>query len=199
MKKLNLFRVEEDFKKLGLKIFTPKDLMVSFGVGKRAAEAFLSYNVKKGAAVRLKAGLFALVKNLPGDFTVANRLYFPSYVSLETACAYYNLIPEAVYSITSVTTKPTREFFALGKSFSYKRIKKESYTGYILKEVMGERFYLATPEKAVADFLWFVYLRKAKWNERLKTANLDLKKLEEYLRLFSPKLISFAQRLIKNA
>jgi len=199
MKKLNLFKVEEEFRNLGLKIFTPRDLMVSFGVGKRAAEAFLSYNVKKGAVVRFKAGLFALTKNLPGDFTVANRLYFPSYISLETACAYYNLIPEAVYSITSVTTKPTREFSALGKSFSYKRIKKEAYTGYVLKQVMGERFYLATPEKAVADFLWFVYLRKTKWNERLKITSLNLEKLEEYLRLFSPKLISFAQKLIKNA
>jgi len=199
MKKLNLFRAEEDFRKLGLKIFTPKDLMVSFRVGKRAAEAFLYYNVKKGAVVRLKAGLFAFVKNLPGDFTVANRLYFPSYISLETACAFYNLIPEAVYSITSVTTKPTREFLALGKSFAYKRIKKEAYTGYVLTQAMGEKFYLANPEKAVADLLWFVYLRKAKWNERLKITRLDLKKLEEYLRLFSPKLISFAQKIIKNA
>jgi hypothetical protein len=98
-----------------------------------------------------------------------------------------------------VTTKPTREFLALGKSFVYKRIKKEAYTGYVLTQAMGEKFYLANPEKAVADLLWFVYLRKARWNERLKITRLDLKKLEEYLRLFSPKLISFAQKIIKNA
>src|SRR5579864_6761878 len=40
-------------------------------------------------------------------FLIANRIYSPSYVSLESALSYYGLIPEGVLSITSVSTRKT--------------------------------------------------------------------------------------------
>lgn len=168
----------------GLKLFTTSDLMIMFGVGKRASQAFLSYNVKKGAFVRLKAGLFALKNNLPSEYIIANRLYSPSYISLDTALSYYNLIPETVYAITSVTPKPTREFEVNGIAYDYRRIKREAFTGYIPKEIHGETVYIATPEKAVADFLYFVSLGKRKYNDRLKLDKIDSSQLKQYRDLF---------------
>jgi len=41
-------------------------------------------------------------------FLIANKIYSPSYVSLEMAFSYYNLIPESVYSVTSVTTEKNK-------------------------------------------------------------------------------------------
>lgn len=170
-----------------------------FGAGERAAEAFLSYNVKKGAIVRLKAGLFALSKNMPSEYVIANRLYFPSYISLDTALSYYNLIPETVYAITSITTKPTREFERGERLFTYKRIKKEAYTGYVLESIHGDKVYIATPEKAVADFMYFVYLGKREYNNRFELGKIDFKRLEEYLLLFSKKgLVAFTRKKIKE-
>ena len=199
MKKLNLYEVEKHFSSLNLSIFTPKELIMTFGAKDRAAEAFLSYNVKKGAIIRLKSGLFALSKNMPGDFVIANRLYYPSYVSLDSALSYYNLIPESVYAVTSVTTKSTREFEISGRLFSYKRIKKEAYTGYVLETVHGSGVYVATPEKAVADFIYFVYLGKREYNDRLTLGKINFKRLEEYLLLFSRKgLVSFAKKKFKE-
>lgn len=199
MKKLNLHEVEKHFSSLGLSIFTPKELMMTFGAGERASSAFLSYNVKKGAIIRLKPGLFALSKNVPNDFVLANRIYHPSYVSLDTALSYYNLIPESVYAISSVTTKSTRKFEASGRLFSYKRIKKEAYTGYVPDTVQGEKVYIATPEKAVADFIYFVYLGKRDYNDRLNLGKINFQKLEEYLLLFSKKgLFSFAKKKFKE-
>lgn len=199
MKKLNLHEVEKHFSSLDLTIFTPKELIMTFGVGERAAEAFLSYNVKKGAFVRLKPGLFALSKKMPSEYVIANRLYFPSYISLDTALSYHNLIPETVYAITSVTPKPTREFDTAGRLFTYRRIKKEAYTGYVPGSIHGDKVYIATPEKAVADFLYFVYLGKRDWNERLKLGKIDYKELEEYLWLFFKKgLVAFTKRKFKE-
>lgn len=170
-----------------------------FGVKKRAAQAFLSYNVKKGAILRLKAGLFTLSKNIPNELVIANRLYFPSYISLDTALSYYHLIPETVYAVTSVTTKSTREFEALGRLFSYRRIKKEAFTGYILETVRGDRVYIASPEKAVADFLYFVYLGKREYNDRLKLGKIDFERLKEHLLLLSQKgLVTFAKKKLKE-
>lgn len=187
MKKLNSHQVEEKLSSLNLKIFKPQDLRVMFGVEERAVQGFLDYNTKKGVFVRLKRGLYALKRNLPGDFSLANSLYSPSYVSLDTALSYYSLIPETVYAVTSVTAKATREFTVEGRLFEYRKIKREAFTGYQPKEINGEVVFLATPEKAVADFLYFVRLGKRVDNDRLKWEQIDRQKLEKYLKLFGQK------------
>lgn len=198
MKKLNLHEVTEKLLELKLKIFRPQDLKIMFKVKERAIRGFLSYNVKKGVFIRLKPGLYVLKRNFPQDFFLANTLYSPSYVSLDAALSYYNLIPETVYAVTSVTTKPTREFGVYNRLFEYRKIKKEAYTGFIPKEINGEVVYLATPGKAVADFLYFVFLGKRAFNDRLKLEKINKKDLKKYLASFkSRKLLNFTKRLIK--
>jgi predicted transcriptional regulator of viral defense system len=197
MKKLNLHQVKSRLSSLGLKIFAARDVRSIFGASQRAAQAFLSYNVNKGAFIRLKAGLYALADNLPSEFAIANRLYTPSYISLALALSYYNLIPEVVYTITSVTPKPTREFKVNNLLYNYRRIKQPAYTGYIPKNIFGETVYIAEPEKAVADWLYYIYLGKNSYNDRLKLKDLDLVQLKKYLKLFSqPRLISLSQELL---
>lgn len=199
MKKLNLHQVEEKLFSLNSKIFTPQDLSFLFDANQRAVQGFLNYNLKKGVFVRLKKGFYALKRNFPSDFYLANKLYSPSYVSLDTALSYYHLIPETVYAVTSVTTKPTREFEIQGRLFDYRKIKKEAYTGYVPYKVENEIVYLATPEKAVADFCYFVYLGKREFNDRLQFKKVKKERLIKYLRLFGKKrLISFANKLFKT-
>ena len=198
MKKLNLHQVEKELKSQDLQIFTPHDLMVVFGVNKRAARGFVSYNVEKGAFVRLKAGLYTLSGSDISDYVLANRLYFPSYISLDSALSHYSLIPESVYAVTSITSKPTREFEVIGRLFEYRRIKKEAFSGYIPQKIDGRVVYIATPEKAVADFLYFAYLGKRKYNDRLKLERIDQNRLKSYLALFSIKLITFASNLMEG-
>lgn len=199
MKKLNLHKVEEKLLETNLKIFQPHLLEIMFGVTKRAAEGFLNYNTKKGAFIRLKPGLYSLKNNLAPDFFLANNLYVPSYISLDTALSYYNLIPETVYSVTSVTTKPTREFTVNNHSFSYQKIKKEAFGDYLPKEVDGQVIYLAAPEKAVADFLYFVYLGKRSFNDRLKLKRINRQKLQKDLKLFGQKrFLKFCRRFFND-
>ncbi|MBU1127431.1 MAG: hypothetical protein ABIH88_02525 [Patescibacteria group bacterium] len=196
MKKLNLHQVEKELFAKNIKIFTPQDLSVMFGAGKRAVGGFLGYNVKKQAFVQLKKTLYSLRNDLPSEFVLANRIYSPSYISLDSALAYYHLIPETVYSVTSVTSKAAREFEAIGRSFEYHKIKKSAYAGYLPKLIDEEVVFIATPEKAAADFLYFVWLGRRDFNDRLRWENIDRVKLEKYLRLFGQKrLISFVRKL----
>lgn len=199
MKKLNLLQVKRRLSSLGLKIFTTGDVKTMFGANARATQAFMSYNVNKGAFIRLKGGVYAPADDLPSEFAIANRLYSPSYISLESALAYYQLIPETIYAVTSVTPKPTREFKVNNLLFDYRRIKQPAYTGYIPKTIGDEVVYLATAEKAVADFLYYVYLGKKTYNDRLKSSGLDLAQLKNYLKLFSQsKLIDLASELLNQ-
>lgn len=198
MKKLNLHRVEEELLSKNLKIFTSNDLKIMFGASRRAVEGFLNYNFKKGAFVRFKKGLYGLKRNLPDEFVLANNLYSPSYISLDTALSFYNLIPETVYAITSVTTKPTRELEVLGRLFEYRKIKKQAFAGYLPQKVDDQIVFMATPEKAIADFLYFVFLGKRSFNDRLKLGKVNFTYLEKEAKLFGQeRFFSFVKEILK--
>lgn len=198
MQKLKYNLVEDKLINLGLKVFTANDLCQIFGAGKRASEAFLSYNAIKTNLIRLKKGFYAFKRNLPHDFLIANKIYTPSYVSLDSALSFYGLIPETVYAITSVTSRKTNSFLVESKQFVYHKIKKEAFTGYAVQKVGGETAYLALPEKAVADFYYFVFLKKRSLYERLSMKDLDKDKLKKYLKMLKgERLISFWRNTIK--
>ena len=69
---------------------------------------------KRGDLIRLKQGLYvnhADVSQKPLSlFLIGNNLYGPSYISLQSALRYYGLIPEQVFTICSMTTKPSKIF-----------------------------------------------------------------------------------------
>jgi len=198
MKKLNLYQAEEKLQEIDLKIFTPKDLQVLFGVSQRAVAGFLNYNLKKGVFVRFRQGLYGLKNVYVNDFYLANMVYSPSYVSLETALSFYNLIPETVYAVTSATTKPTREFEVLNRLFEYRKIKSEAYSGYQPQVIDGQTVFLATPEKAVADFLYFVFLGKKNFNDRLRLDQIKAEELRKNIKLFkNNRFLSFVDRILK--
>lgn len=196
MKKLNLHRLESYFINNSQSIFSTRDVVAIFGVTKRTADAFLFNNVKKGRIIRIKAGLFVLPNHIPNEYLIANKLVIPSYVSLDTALSYHNLMPETVYAVTSVTSKATKEFDVNGVAYTYQKIKVEAYTGYELKNVNGQNIYMADPEKAVSDLLYFVYLGKRLYNDRLEWKRINFNKVKYYLGLFENKnLIKFAKKI----
>jgi predicted transcriptional regulator of viral defense system len=87
-------------------------------------------------------------------FLLANKIYTPSYVSLEMALAYYNLIPETVYGITSVASRKTNYFKTDFGEFIYRHIKPQLMFGYKLVDYKGKIFKIAEPEKTVLDFFY---------------------------------------------
>ena len=68
---------------------------------------------KRGYVIKIRREWYCFTDqqihgNLP--WLAANLIYQPSYISLHTALSFYNLIPEAVYTTTSITTKKTNQF-----------------------------------------------------------------------------------------
>ncbi len=94
-------------------------------------------------------------------FYIANKIYNPSYISLEMVLAYYHLIPESTYGLTSITTKKTAIFKTKVGDFSYRSVKPELFFGYSLVDYQGQKIKLAEVEKAILDYLYL--------NSHLKT------------------------------
>ncbi len=130
----------------------------------RSPRAKLTSLLKKGDLIRVKKGLYLFGydyrKEAYSQEVLANKIYGPSYVSLEYALAFYGLIPEYVTEVTSVSTKRNRHFNTPIGRFSYHHLPASLYrVDFNLVPVRNNATALiATAEKALADLL---YLRKA--------------------------------------
>lgn len=131
---------------------------------------------RNGSVIRLKKGLYVVSPKISrtelSPFLIANHIYGPSYVSMQSALRFYGLIPEAVYAVQSMTTGIARNYENTIGLFSYTHVAPEYYSvGLMLKEESGVSFMIASPEKALCDLM--VY-----------TPNLNLRfqsSLREYL------------------
>ena len=143
-------------------------------------------------------------------FEIANRIYDPSYVSLESALSYYQLIPEAVYGITSVSTRRTYSFQTTLGEFTYKTIRPALFYGYKIMTFDSKVFKIASMEKAILDFFYlhphlkyecdFISLR---FNAEVFVQICNRKRMQGYLRKFAKKALSerisiFLEFMTKN-
>lgn len=185
LQKLKRIQVEEKLKSSRLPVFTPQEFKDVFGVSTTTAHSFIKRNLKSGLFIKLRNNYYQLKDSNPSLYFIANKLYQPSYVSLEKAMSYYNIIPETVYGITSITTKSTREFETPRATFTYQTIKPEAYTGYGAKNMDGYIVLFAEPEKALVDYLYFVDLKKISLNDRLQLRDIKKNKLTKTAQLFN--------------
>lgn len=184
IEKLKRIKVEEKLKKLGFTVFSPREFQGIFGVSKKTASMFILNNLKSGLFIKLRNNFYMVKDSNPDYYFIANKMYQPSYISLETALSHYRIIPETVYATTSITSKVTREFETPIGNFSYKKIKINAFTGYKIQEIERYKVFFAEPEKALADYLYFVDLKKLLLNDRLKLKRINKAKLIEYAKLF---------------
>jgi predicted transcriptional regulator of viral defense system len=134
-------------------------LLLAGDVNPREIRRQLSRWKKAGKIYQLRRGLYCLAppfqKVNPHPFLVANRLIPASYVSLQSALAYYGMIPEYVPVTTSVTTsRPAHWETPLG-IFDFRRIQVDFFDGYHLVD-LGEKqqALIASPEKALLDLVY---------------------------------------------
>ncbi len=128
-------------------------------------------------------------------FTLANKLYEPSYISLESALAYYQIIPESVLGVTSVSARKTTKYESAWGRFSYRSVKPILFFGYKVINPEEKNIYkIAHLEKAVLDYLYL----NAKINtiqdfESLRWHKEELQKVRnnelfiKYLKIFDNK------------
>jgi predicted transcriptional regulator of viral defense system len=112
---------------------------------------------EKGYIKHIINGFYVFADQKPDEntlFFIANKIYNPAYVSLEAALGYYGFIPEAVFAVTSVSTRKTKTFSTIYGKMIYQHIHPRYFWGYDLVEFGDFRFKIASPEKAVLDFLY---------------------------------------------
>lgn len=181
-------------------------------------EAALDFNLKywqkRGEIISLKNGFYLLRERLEKEADketfweyLANKLLCPSYVSLEYVLQKYALLAEAVYGITSITTKAGRVFTNDLTSFSYFSIRPELFLGFTFKNFYNNRIMIASKAKALFDFLYLRGLKLKYINEkmfkelRINWENFEEKDFQEflsYVRLCQSKKMAQIKDLVKK-
>lgn len=182
---MNPLIVQQKLLESNVAIFSPREFQRIFSTSPLAVSKFIGRYTQKKFFLKLKNGLYCLASIKPSVFVVANKIYQPSYISLESALSFYNIIPEKTYSITSISSKATRSFMAMDQDFSYNKIKKKLFTGYCLIEKNNEKFLIAEPEKALMDYLYYLSRKKTELNDRLDVSHLIKKKIRQWQKLFN--------------
>ncbi|MFH1244580.1 MAG: hypothetical protein V1487_03355 [bacterium] len=85
---------------------------------------------------------------------IANTLRSPSYLSLEYVLALHDLIPEGITTYTSITIKSSRQYQNILGTFVYRNLKPILFTGFIEKTWNTNTLKIATPAKALFDYLY---------------------------------------------
>ncbi len=174
-------------------VFSARDLKSIFFQEKNILVQ-VAFWVKKGYIKKIKKGLYVLTSSSDeiNPAILADKIYNPSYLSLEYALNYYGIIPDIPGTYTSVTTRKTENFKNEFGNYSYQKVKENLFVGY--KIVSGDIFSynIASPEKALFDYLYL--------NRNVFAADFDFWKemrIDEEFR-FSKTDIANYKKLFKN-
>lgn len=154
---------------------------------------------KSGKIIQLKQNLYMLNQNdrkiNPSRLFIASEIYKPSYISMEYALSFYGFIPEKVSDITCITSKKTATFKNVFGKFVYQHVKISCFTGFVeLKDEAGLTCHIATPEKAVVDFL---YLNQNHFKGNYKNMLVESFRFQN-LNMLNKKKINYFTELFKS-
>jgi predicted transcriptional regulator of viral defense system len=165
-----------------------------------AIKRLINRAIACGEIQRITRSVYCLhsdfTESSPHPYLVANFLEFPSFISMETALHFHQLIPEAVYQVSSVYSGRNKIIKTPLGSFYYYSVPGKFPLAGVKIEKMSDQFWImmATPLRALADIL---YKRKSvQWKSDGIGFLIDSLRIEEedVIRLD----LSLAEEIIAN-
>lgn len=163
---------------------------------------------KKGYINKLRNSMYIFNDILPNEslqFSIANKIYSPSYISLESALNFYDIIPEGVFTFTSISTLKTKKFVNKFGYFIYTNLKPDLFFGYNIIRSGIHLFKIADIDKTILDIL---YLRNSinniddfesmRFNKFVLLDSLNFQIIDKYLQLFNSKKLTNKIILLKE-
>lgn len=147
--------------------------------------------VRNGWLIRIKKGLYA-ISDLSNrgflslsPYVVANLLVKESYVSFESALAYYGMFDQLTNKIISVSKTKYKTASLNNIQYDFLNVKEQFFFGWQEVTADNQTTRIAYAEKALVDMIHF---HRSKYSvdlviEKLKEHqdSLDMKRLNEYI------------------
>lgn len=188
MKRIELLKI---FQRMNKPFYTIADLEKITGLSRNSlyialerwkTQAFID---RVGQGIYLPIGITTSVEN------IASQLYIPNYLSFESALAKYGILNLIPYTITFATTRKTRKYTLRKQEIEFRQITPKLFFGFEMKNGI----YIASPEKAFLDEVYFVTRGKA----TLDFDEIDIEKLSrKTLQDCSKRFPSYVRNQIKD-
>lgn len=140
-------------------IFTYSDVLVWFGEGRNSVRGIVKRAIAAGEIIHIRRGLYCLAPKYRRQGiscnVIANIIYGPSYVSMESALSVHGWIPEAVHSVVSVSLGRAKSFETPMGYFDYVQIAQRPLMAAVerVRDESSVTFLVAKPLKAIADYV----------------------------------------------
>ncbi len=182
-------------------ILSTRDIGKILSLSNDSAKVTTTRYTKSGLLIRIKKNFYITsqkFKSLKESelFQIANFIEVPSYVSLTSALSYYDITTQQLQSvIESISLKRTKIQTVNGIEFRYYKVKQSFYSGFF----NSENFFIAEPEKALADSIYLTSLGKYSVDfEALDFKKLNLTKVNSYLKNTNSITLKFWTKLCKH-
>lgn len=176
---------------LGKDFFTVQDLRKLF-----PKDIYLKTHLKRfkntGIIIPVTKGVYTLKSNPVDIEKVATQIYYPSYISFESALSKYGIINQGLYKLTLATTRHSKKISLMGIECEYCQLKKELFFGFNLLNGI----YIADPEKALLDELYLISLKKRKSDySQWYLDSLNMAKLRKYMEKYNIGVIKLIKKI----
>ncbi len=184
---------------LPMTVFTDSEVILFASGSAHARYGQVKRNISSKDIIQLKRGVYCLgPKNLKQPinlFEVANKIYSPSYVSLESSLSFHGLIPEGVMTVTSISSKRSKEFENELGIFSYSKDQKFNFLGVERVVYNDSIFLMAEPTRALIDLIILNHIKSIHLDDWFDSLRIDQKELKK---LISIKLLRQLGGIYKN-
>lgn len=178
--------------------FTVEDVAQSFNIKPASARVFCSRYVRQGLLVRLKNNFYTTAwkwENMSRhDLSkIANILQVPSYISLMTALAYYEVTTQVQNNyLESVCLKRSVTYSVKDTVFNYVKLQNRFFGDFVKLDGL----FIATQEKAFLDAAYLYSFGKYKFDAAsLDLKKLNLKRLQKQLKAYPQKTKDTVKKL----
>ncbi len=193
MKGIDLIK---QIQKINKPFYTITDLEKITALPRNSLYVALQRWVAGGILERVAQGIYLPTGGMISIENVAAQLYIPNYLSFESALSRYGILNLIPYTITFATTRKTRKYTIQEKEIEFRKISSELFFGFEIKNGI----YIASPEKAFLDQIYFVARGKAALDlDELDLKKLSVRTLKDYAERFPAYVRSRAENMIPGS
>lgn len=187
--------IQQQLKNIDKSYYSIADLKQILSQKRNTLRVTISRLLEKGVLQAIQRGVYILPENIVKLDQIINQLHFPCYLSFETALARYSILNQIPYSYSYAWARKSKKFQVNEFTIEVRHIRKDLFFGYTLEKDI----YIAHPEKALLDQLYFVSLGKAKldWDE-LNLNEVSKRKFLIWAKKFPKPTQNLAKKLSKQ-
>ena len=145
-----MLKVYETLLPLDKRYLSGREIARLLNISPKNRKVSLSRLTKRKILRRLRRNLYEIALKPSDILEAANSIYQPSYLSFTYCLGKLGMLNQIAYEIEFATPKKTKRVKIRNRSVIFRKIKKELFFGYTLKD----NVFIAEPEKALLDTLY---------------------------------------------